>query len=247
MFDRFLKLHQAGDPLILFNIWDAGSARVVAEAGAKAVATGSWSVAAANGFDDGEQIPAALLIESVARITQSVDLPVSVDLETGYGATPGDVGDIAKRVAATGAVGCNIEDRIIGAGGLRSVADQCDRIRAMRDAVGDAFFINARTDVFLSNAAAEPASLVGAALDRAAAYAESGASGFFVPGLVDVEVIAEVCRGTPLPVNVIRSPTAAPMAQLVQSGVARVSHGPWPYRKLAEVFAQLARAAHEGL
>lgn len=110
----FHDLHRPGDPLVLYNLWDAGSARVVAGTGAAAVATGSWSVAAAHGYEDGEQIPLDLLLTIAGLIVGSVDVPVSVDLETGYGATPEDVGRTVERVAALGVAGVNLEDQVLG-------------------------------------------------------------------------------------------------------------------------------------
>jgi len=120
---RFRELHVKGDPLILFNIWDAGSAKAVASTGAKAVATGSWSVAAAQGFDDGEQLPLELMLENLKRIVASVNLPVSCDVEGGYGSQLADVAETVAKVLAAGAVGINFEDQIIGEKGLYSVED----------------------------------------------------------------------------------------------------------------------------
>ena len=124
----FKALHVPGRPLILFNIWDVGSAKAVAAGGAKALATGSWSVAAANGFADGERIPLDLCIANLGRIVDAVDLPVTLDLESGYGADPGAVGEAFARAVQAGAVGCNIEDSFPENGSLRKTADQVARL-----------------------------------------------------------------------------------------------------------------------
>ena len=132
----FRSLHRAGEPLLLFNVWDAGSARTVAEAGGVALATGSWSVAAANGFSDGEQMPKALMMEVLARIAQATDLPVTVDLESGYGERLEDVADTIASSIAAGAIGCNLEDSFPATGELRTVdAAAAQRVELRR--VGD--------------------------------------------------------------------------------------------------------------
>ena len=152
----FRSLHMPGTPLILFNAWDAGSAKAVSAGGAKAIATGSWSVAKANGFDDGEDLPLDLAIANLARIVKATDLPVTIDLESGYGKTPKDVAKTVRRSIVAGAIGCNLEDSHPSSGKLRAVADQAKRIAAARkaaDAIGVSYFINGRTDVFFQKPA----------------------------------------------------------------------------------------------
>src|SRR6266700_936951 len=127
--EQFRALHIAGNPLVLFNIWDAGSAKTVAAGGAKAIATGSWSVANANNFPDGERIPLALAIENLRRIVGATDLPVTIDLESGYGDTPQVVGETIALAIDAGAVGCNLEDSFPANGKLRETADQSARTR----------------------------------------------------------------------------------------------------------------------
>src|SRR5262245_46602563 len=122
----FAELHVAGDPLILFNVWDAGTAKAAAQAGAKAIATGSWAVAAANGFDDGENISFDLVLANLARITGNVDLPVSLDAEGGYAADPESVGANVGRIIEAGAIGINFEDRVINDLGLYSIDEQSE-------------------------------------------------------------------------------------------------------------------------
>ena len=142
--EQFRALHVRGTPVVLFNIWDAGSAKAVAAAGAKAIATGSWSVANANGFADGEHMPLPVAIDNLRRIVGVTDLPVTVDLESGYGDTPQMVGETIRLAIEAGAVGCNLEDSFPANGKLRDTVDQCDRLRRARqtaDALGIPFFI----------------------------------------------------------------------------------------------------------
>ena len=152
----FAGLHVKGDPVILYNIWDAGGAKAIADAGAKAVATGSWSVADAQGFKDGEDIPLDFLLTLVSRIAASVDVPLTVDFEGGYAEDPESLGKNISRVIDTGAVGVNFEDQRVGGSGLHDPKVQHERIRAIRQAAeasGIPFFINARTDLFLKERA----------------------------------------------------------------------------------------------
>lgn len=242
----FAALHVPGDPLVLFNVWDAGSARAVADAGAQAIATGSWSVAAAQGYADGEALPIDLAIANIARIAAAVTLPVSIDFEGGYAADPDGVAANFARALDAGAIGCNFEDQLVGGEGLYPIADQAARIAALRAVSADAF-INARTDLFLKAAAsAHDLDLVEAALRRADAYAKAGADGFFAPGLRDEALIAALCQASPLPVNIIVFPGFPERAQLAAAGVARISHGPGPYRMAMAAVTEAARAAMGG-
>jgi 2-methylisocitrate lyase-like PEP mutase family enzyme len=243
---RFRDLHVPGRPLILFNVWDAGSARIVAEAGALAIATGSWSVAAAFGFDDGEHVPLELALENARRIVAAVAVPVTIDFEGAYAEQPAEVARNVEHLVATGAVGLNFEDRIVAGWGLHDLTVQAGRITAARraaDAVGVPLFINARTDVFLQAPAEAHPGLVEAALARGCAYAEAGADGFFVPGLVDASAIGRIAREVPLPLNVLARPSLPPARRLAELGVARLSHGPGPYRRMAEALGAAARKA----
>ncbi|GMA14241.1 isocitrate lyase/phosphoenolpyruvate mutase family protein [Deinococcus metallilatus] len=156
-----------GQPLVLFNIWDVGSAAAVTASGAQALASGSWSVAHALGFSDGERTPLDLAIENLKRIVAATDLPVSVDLESGYQ-------DIAQTVQ-------------------RALEDQVERLRRARGAAGDPVFINARTDVFFQKPTEEhDAAMLHETLERARAYADAGANGLFAPGLSHLSLIARL-------------------------------------------------------
>src|SRR5262249_22585783 len=150
--DLFRDLHVKGNPLMLFNIWDAGSAKTIEEAGAKAIATGSWSVAAANGFDDGEKLPFNVALANLERIVASVRAPVTIDLEGGYATKNSELKENIKKVIAAGAIGINFEDQIVGGEGLYPIEEQAARIKAIGKASEEKslpLFINARTDVFL--------------------------------------------------------------------------------------------------
>lgn len=241
-FKAFAALHVPGDPVILFNVWDAGSAKAVAEAGAKALATGSASVAAANGYSDAEGLPLELALANAERIAASVELPVTVDFEGGYAAAPEGVAANMAKLAATGAIGCNFEDQIVGGEGLWPVADQAERIRAARAATGADFFINARTDIFLKSRDHDDEK-VDAAIARAKAYAEAGASGFFAPGLADLRLLKKLCDASPLPVNFMAWPGTPPAAEIAATGVARISHGPFPHKLAMQALKDAAAAA----
>ncbi|WP_322895280.1 MULTISPECIES: isocitrate lyase/phosphoenolpyruvate mutase family protein [unclassified Yoonia] len=238
------SLHVPHDPLILYNIWDAGSAKTVAQAGAKAIATGSWSVAAAQGYGDGEELPLDEALAIVQRIVQSVDLPVTVDFEGGYAADPDRLGQNIRKLLALGVVGLNLEDQVVNGTGLYSIADQVARLRAVRaaaDALGIAAVINARTDLFLQAPARDHASLLDSALEREAAFATAGADGFFVPGLTDKALIGRLCEKATLPVNVMMPVDPAASADIAALGVARISLGPNPYREMISTLDRQAR------
>ena len=214
--EHFRALHIPGKPLVLFNIWDAGSAKAVAASGAKAIATSSWSVANANGFSDGEQISLALAIENLRRIVGATDLPVTIDLESGYGDTPEVVAETIGLAIDAGAVGCNLEDSFPANGKLRETVDQCNRIRRARqtaDAASIRFFINARTDVFFQRPPEQhDTGMLVEAIESANAYGEAGADGLFVPGLVDTTLIARFAEVSPLPLNIMVGDATPPGA-----------------------------------
>ena len=241
-YEAFAALHVPGDPVILYNIWDAGSALAVVAAGAKALATGSHPVADANGWPDGEQAPIDFALANARRIVESVELPLSVDFEGAYSSDPEEGGRNVARLAATGAVGCNFEDQVIGGEGVHPLDLQVSRIGAIHRTVGDEFFINARTDLFLKTQEHDDA-LVGQVIERGKAFADAGASGFFVPRLADPKQIERVVREVPLPLNVIAFPGAPDKRLWAEAGVARISHGPFPHRALMKALEEMARMA----
>lgn len=238
----FAQLHVKGSPLILFNIWDAGSAKAIQDIDVKAIATGSWAVAAAHGYGDGEKLPFEIVISNLKEITASVNLPVTLDMESGYGRSPEQLQANIQQVIAAGAVGINFEDQIIGGEGLYSMEEQSARIRAVRQAADIPLFINARTDIFLKNRAYDDGHLE-EAIQRAAAYAEAGASGFFAPGLTDARSIQILCERSPLPVNILMLANVPSSQELAALGVARISYGANPYRQVIEALKEAGRKA----
>jgi 2-methylisocitrate lyase-like PEP mutase family enzyme len=245
--ELFKNLHIKGSPVILFNVWDAGGARTIEQVGAKAIATGSWSVAAANGFDDGEKIPLDLVLANLERISSSVALPVTLDFEGGYATNPAALKENIRNVIAAGGIGINFEDRIVGGNGLHSIEDQSNRIEAIRDAAetaGVPLFINARTDVFLQTyPAAHDENQLQQALERAEAYAKAGASGLFAPGLRDPDLIRKLCDASPLPVNILVLPDTPPTKTMAELGVARISYGASPYRLMMAALKEAGEKA----
>jgi 2-methylisocitrate lyase-like PEP mutase family enzyme len=216
--DTLRDLHTAPELLVLVNAWDAASARTIAAAdGCRALATASWAIAAAHGVPDGELDRDAMLA-AVARIAGAVEVPVSADLEDGYGATPAEVGDTIARAIEAGAVGCNLED------GTRPAAEHAARVAAARAAgerAGVPLVINARTDVFLNGTGgAEDA------LARGRAYREAGADCIFVPGVTDAETIETLVNEMGTCVSLLVTPASPPLGELERMGVARVSVGP---------------------
>jgi 2-methylisocitrate lyase-like PEP mutase family enzyme len=247
--ELFKSLHIKGTPLILFNIWDAGSAKVIEQAGAKAIATGSWSVAAANGFDDGEKTPLELVFANLERIVGGVAVPVTLDFEGGYATNIAELKENIRKLIAAGGIGLNFEDRIVGGDGLHSIEDQSARIEAIREAAESAgipIYINARTDVFLETyPAAHDEAQLEQALQRAEAYANAGATGLFAPGLRDPNLIRKLCDGSSLPVNILVLPDTPTTKAMAELGVARISYGASPYRQMTAALKEAAQKALE--
>ena len=245
--ELFNSLHIKGSPVILFNVWDAGSARTIEQVGAKAIATGSWSVAAAQGFDDGEKIPIDLVFANLERIVSSVSVPVTLDFEGGYATNVAALKENIRNLIAAGGIGLNFEDRIVGGDGLHSVEDQSTRIEAIRETAETAglpLFINARSDVFLETYPAQHNETeLQQALERAEAYAKAGASGFFAPGLRDPDLIRKLCDDSPLPVNILFLPDTPPTKTMAELGVARISYGASPYRLMMAALKEAGEKA----
>ena len=236
--DEFAALHVKGEPVILYNAWDAGSAKAIIGAGAKAIATSSWSVAAALGYEDGEDLPLSLAEHIVRGIVANVDVPVTVDFEGGYSDNDQMLASNITKLLELGVIGINFEDRVVKGRGLYSIDRQAKRIVAIRQAAeqkGIPFFINARTDVFLGNGGD-----VEEALRRAHAYAAAGASGFFTPGVTDPALIHRIAEEAELPVNVMVMEGVPSNDKLAKLGVARVSYGPIPYIETMEALQRRA-------
>jgi len=242
---QFAALHVKGSPVLLYNAWDAGSAKAVLEAGAKAVATSSWAVAEAQGYRDGEHIPLDLVERIVARIADTVEVPVTADFEGGYSEDSDALAENVSRLLDLRVVGINFEDRVVKGAGLYPVYRQVCRISAIREAAdkkGVGLFINARTDLFLGPTG-DPAKFVDEALKRAQAYADAGTSGFFVPGLRDEALIGRICDGVTLPVNVLVLDGVPSNKRLASLGVARVSYGTIPFVRAMSVLKEGALEA----
>jgi 2-methylisocitrate lyase-like PEP mutase family enzyme len=235
---EFAALHVKGTPLILYNAWDAGSAKTIVDAGATAIATSSWSVATAQGYEDGEDLPLPLAELIVERIAAAVDVPVTVDFEGGYSDDDRNLASNISKLLDLGIIGINFEDRVVKGKGLYDIDRQAKRIAATRHAAerkGVPLFINARTDVFLGNSGD-----VDEALERAKAYASAGASGFFIPGLTEADHIRRIAEGATLPVNVMVMEGVPSNDKLAKLGVARVSYGPIPYIETMEALQKKA-------
>lgn len=244
--EHFATLHQKGNPLILFNGWDAGSAIILQDVGAKAVATGSWSVGQAFGYADAESVPMDDVIRNLKRIVEVVDLPVTLDFEGGYAEAPAQIKENVARVIDAGAIGINFEDQVVGTDKIYDTDVQAERIQAIAEVAQEKdipFFINARTDVFLKSDPADHASHLENAIARSHAYAHAGAKGFFAPGLRAPELIQQLCDASPLPVNIMMQPEVPSPKELAELGVARISYGGGPYYLAMERFRKSAAKA----
>ena len=242
--DLLRSLHRPGAPLVLPNAWDAATARAVAAAGFPAVATTSAAVAAALGYDDHEGAPAGEMLAAAARICRSVEVPVTVDAEAGYGLT---AAELAAGLSGMGAAGCNLEDTDHAARALRDPARQAAWLRAVRQAAsgqGYRLVINARIDVFVPPAVSGPGGpaqgdLVPEAVRRAQAYLDAGADCVYPIGLWEAGALAAFVSACPGPVNVLRIPPAPSLAELAGLGVARVSYAGLLHRGVMEQFSRV--------
>lgn len=245
--DLLRSLHQPGAPLVLPNAWDAATARAVAAAGFPVVATTSAAVAAALGYEDHEGAPAGEMLAAAARIARSVDVPVTVDAEAGYGMT---AAELVTELRSVGAAGCNLEDTDHAAEALRDPAQQAAWLRAVRQTAsgqGYRIVINARIDVFVPSAFSGPGGrpqrdLVPEALRRAQAYLDAGADCVYPIGLWQADALAAFVSACPGPVNVLRIPPAPTLAELAGLGVARVSYAGLLQHSVMEQFSRILGA-----
>ncbi len=245
---RFRQMHAMGHDqiLVLPNAWDAMSARLVEEAGAQAIATTSAGVSWALGYPDGEGLTRDAMMGMVQQITRAVSVPVSVDVERGYGeGSPDDVALTVRAVIEAGAVGVNLEDSP-GADGapLREVAVHAERLWAAREAAREAgvdVFINARVDTYLKKVGDDDTRFE-ETVRRALAYIVAGADGIFVPMVSDADIIRRLVQSVGAPLNVIGGPGVPSVPELKALGVARVSVGPGLARS---VMAHIRRASQE--
>ena len=241
--DLLRSLHRPGEPLLLPNAWDVATARAVVAAGFPVVATTSWGVAEALGYEDHEHAPAGEMLAAAARIAGGVDVPVTVDAEAGYGMEPAE---LVTALRGAGAAGCNLEDTDYAAGRLHDPARHAEWLRAVREAATDEDYplvINARVDVFMGPYLAGDGpevqeALVPAALERANAYLEAGADCVYPIVLTEPAALRGFMAGVNGPVNTVRLPQTASPAELAELGVARISWGPVLYREAMARFAE---------
>lgn len=223
---RFHRAHLGPDVLRLANAWDAASAKIIEAAGAEAIATTSAGVAWSLGAADGDELDRDAAVAAVARICAAVSVPVTADVETGYGEHPDEVAETIRQVVAAGAVGVNLED---GFGDdLRDLSEQVDRIVAARagaDDVGVDIYLNARVDTYLRRIG-EPEERFDTTIARAAEYLSAGASGIFVPGVDDPDEVKRLVHAIDGPLNILVEPGSPPISELAQAGVRRISTGP---------------------
>lgn len=215
------RLHRPGSPVVLPNVWDAASARAVVDAGFPAVATGSGAVAAALGYPDGEGTPAAEMFAAIERVANAVDVPVTADIEAGYGLA---ADELATRLLDAGAAGCNLEDSDPRSKRLVDVEQQAGRLAALRAAAGDALVINARIDVHLRGVGSAEQQRT-EAVERGNRYLSAGADCVYPITVADDELIGELVSAIDGPVNVLYRPGTPSFARLAELGVARVSFG----------------------
>jgi 2-methylisocitrate lyase-like PEP mutase family enzyme len=239
---ELLRLHTDPTLLTVVNVWDSITAKVVAETpGTAALATASHSIAASLGYEDGEKIPVDLMIEAVGRIVQATTLPVSADLEGGYGDAP----ETVRKAIGVGIVGANIEDQMRpldeAVAGVKAIMDA-----AMSEGVPD-FVLNARTDAFVHGRNKDQSEVLAEALERGKAYLDAGAPVVFVPGRLDEEQVATLVDAFgPQKLTVIGAPGIPSLARLEQLGVARVSYGPMPQRVALTALQELVEEINRG-
>lgn len=238
-------MHNGKEILLLPNAWDVASARIVEEAGFRAVATTSAGIAFSLGYADGQKIPRSEMLVAVGRIANAVKVPVTADVEAGYGDSPEAAAETARQVIEAGAVGMNFEDATGDARNpLIDLSLQLERIHAIRGVakeLGVALVLNARTDVYLLQVG-EPEGRYDVTLRRLAAYRDAGADCLFVPGLRDSETIGRIVVDLHSPINILGGPGAPSVPELVKLGVRRVSLGSGPMRA---ALGSLRRVADE--
>ncbi len=244
---RLRALHQGPDILVLPNAWDVASARIFERAGFPAIATTSAGIANALGYPDGQHISRSEMLEVVARIAHAVNVPVTADMEAGYGPSARAAAEMARGVISAGAVGLNLEDTRSDGRTLVDPALAVDKIRAIRrqaDEEGVPLVINARTDVFLA-AIGDEATRLERTVERANAYRDAGADCLFVPGVRDAETIGRLAKAIRGPLNILAVSGTPPAAELQRLGVARVSVGSGPMRATLGLVDRIAKELRE--
>ncbi len=240
--EALLSLHKDGGLLVLPNIWDPIGARILEAEGYPAVATASAAVSASLGYQDGEKINRSTLIDILGRIARSVDVPVTADIETGYGESLSELELTAQQVIESGVVGVNIEDSMEGDAGLRSIEEQRRRISILREVAnrrGVHLVINARVDSFVSSSFVNDQLAMEEAVVRARAYAEAGADCIYPIGPGDEATVRTLRDRIESPINILGGPNAAPLQVLREIGINRVSFGPFVFRSCLRKFVDI--------
>ena len=239
------ELHSDQSVLVLPNVWDPIGARILASKGYPAVATASAAISSALGFEDGEKVRRQTMLEAVARISRSVAVPVTADMETGYGTSLTELEDTIRGLLDTGAVGLNIEDSLEEGGPLRPVDEQAERIATVREtaaAQGLDLVINARVDAFLSDGFGQAEERIEETVTRAEAYGKAGADCIYPIGPGDAETLTVLRSRITLPLNALATPDAVPLKRMAAIGINRVSFGPFIFRSCLRKFADIAEA-----
>lgn len=236
-FTEFRSLHRRPSPLVLVNIWDAGSAIIVQANGARALATSSASLAWSNGYSDGCDLPLDILVDSISRILRVSKVPLSIDIENGYSDSPNEVAKLVKKLVDKGVSGVNIED------GETSAELLAEKILAVKELCGeDAIFINARTDVYLRELVPAETRLE-ECINRLHRYISSGADGVFVPGLESLDDMSKLSASINAPLNVMVSSGVSDLEEFIDAGVSRLSLGPVTFIDTYSTLSEISGAS----
>jgi len=242
--DALRALHAAPEPLVLVNVWDPGSARIIEDLGFPAIATTSAGIAFSKGLPDGQKISPEQMMAAVAEIAQALNVPVTADAEAGYGNSPEDAAETARNVVMAGAVGMNFEDATGRAEQLLfDLALQVERIHAIRESAAEMrvpLVLNARTDVYLLQIG-DPAKRYDETLKRLQAYRDAGADCVFAPGVRDAETIRRLISDLRCPLNILAGPGSLSIAELAALGVKRISLGSGPMRAALGMLRRLGQ------
>ena len=241
--EQFRNMHRGPRMLVLANAWDVVSARILEECGHPAIATSSAAVAFSRGYPDGQRISRDEMLDVVGRIARAVRVPVTADLEAGYGTTPKDLGDTTKAAIEAGAIGMNLEDSGDDDSSLVDLALQVEKVRAIREtakSLGVPFVLNARTDIYLASIGPE-ATRFDRTVERLHAYRDTGADCLFTPGVHDKEIISKLVEAVAAPLNILITPQCPSLTELGKIGVARVSAGSAVMRATLRVVERIGK------
>ena len=241
--EQFRKMHHGPRMLVLSNAWDVVSARILEECGHPAIATSSAAVAFSRGYPDGQRISRDEMLDVVGRIVRAVRVPVTADLEAGYGTTPKDMADTTKAAIEAGAIGMNLEDSGDDESSLVDLSRQVEKVRAIHEtakSLGVPFVLNARTDVHLSSIGPE-ATRFERTVERLLAYRDAGADCLFAPGVHDKETISKLVKAVAAPLNILITPQCPSLTELERIGVARVSAGSSVMRAALRVVERIGK------